>query len=100
LSGVSYGSVSRLFPPRPEQEPAADQHRSTPSEEAKVPIDPLRSRHRLVDVVDPEQVVVDQTFHQVEIPKPISTLPARSLLDQRISVRRDVLRRTTVDSEP
>jgi hypothetical protein len=64
--GVSCGSVPRLAPPCPEQEPAADQHRSPPGKEAQVPVDPLLPRHRLVDVVDPEKVVVDDAFDQVE----------------------------------
>jgi hypothetical protein len=63
---VLCGSVPRLAPPCPKQGPAAAQHRSTPAEEAQVPIEPLLPRHRLVDMVDPEQVVIDDTFHQVE----------------------------------
>ena len=58
--------MPRLAPPGPEKGPAADQHDSTPGEEAQVPIDLVLPRHRLVDVVDPEQVVVDHAFHQVE----------------------------------
>jgi hypothetical protein len=58
--------VPRLAPPGPENGPAADQHGSTPGEKADVPKDPLLPRHRLVDMVDAKQVMIDDPFDQVE----------------------------------
>ena len=55
-----------LMLPELEQEPAAEQHRGTPGQEADVPEDPLLARHCLVDMVDAEQVMVDGPFDQVE----------------------------------
>src|ERR687897_3393925 len=52
--------------PELEQEPAAEQHRGTPRQEADVPEDPLLARHCLVDMVDAKQVMVDDPFDQVE----------------------------------
>ena len=58
--------MDRFTLPNLEQEPAADQHGSTPDQEADVPEDPLLPRHCLVDMVDAEQVMIDDALEQVE----------------------------------
>ena len=66
VSGGGVSGLDRFTLPNLEQEPAADQHGSTPDQEADVPEDPLLPRHGLVDMVDAEQVMIDDAFDQVE----------------------------------
>jgi hypothetical protein len=51
--------------------PSANQHCRAPQQERHVPVDPLRARYRFVDVVNSEDLVIDDAFHEVNIPKPI-----------------------------
>src|SRR5688572_29043122 len=57
---------SRSWPAAAREQPATREHRRTPGEETEIPPDPLRGRHRLVDVVNAEDVVVDHTLDQIE----------------------------------
>src|SRR5690349_24845174 len=58
--------VRCLLPPSPQQEPPTHEHRGSPNQEAKIPPDPLVARHRLIDVMDPEDLVIDHALDQVE----------------------------------
>ncbi len=42
---------------------------AAPHEEAHIPVDPLRPRCRLVNMMKAEDVVVDQTLNNVKNPK-------------------------------
>lgn len=55
-----------LFLAGPEQNPSANEHRRTPGEKTKVPINPLFRRNRLVNVVNSEKMMVDGPFHNIE----------------------------------
>ena len=74
--------------PNLEQDPAADQHGSTPGQEADVPQDPLLARHCLVNMVDAEQVMVDDPFDQVEQTSRSGACRRAAWVDHR-SLRRD-----------
>jgi hypothetical protein len=53
----------------PQQDPPAYQHGCAPKQKAEIPPDPLLVGHRLVDMMDTKELVVDETFCQVEDPK-------------------------------
>jgi hypothetical protein len=49
-----------------QQKPSADKHGRAPDQKADVPLDPLVERNGFVDVVEAEQLVIDQTFNNIE----------------------------------
>jgi hypothetical protein len=59
--------VSRR-PARRRSRPATH-HQRAPGQEAEVPGEPLLARHRLVHVVEAEDLVVDRALHEVEEPE-------------------------------
>src|ERR1041384_8033734 len=58
-SATLTGSVTSLLLSSSKQDPADDEHDRSPDQEAQVPVDPLLAWHRLVDMMDREQMVVD-----------------------------------------
>jgi hypothetical protein len=53
-----------------------DQHDCALDQEPDVPIEPLRPGHGLVDVVDAQDLMVDQSSTRLKAPNPISSDPA------------------------
>src|SRR5437868_4631912 len=63
----------------PQQDPPAYQHGCAPKQKAEIPPDPLLVRHRLVDMMDTKELVVDEAFCQVEDPKAHQYRPREQL---------------------
>jgi len=49
--------------------PPGNEHGRSPDQESDVPEDPLRARHRFVDVVDAQDLVVDEALNDIEQPE-------------------------------
>ena len=81
-SGVPAPAASRR-PDRRSNPPGREQD-GPPGEEAQVPPEPLPGWHRLVHVVEAQQVVVDQPLHQVEAPSRPAPRPTARLAGQRV----------------
>ncbi len=55
--------------PRAPQLPAADEHERAPDKKTYIPVNPLVGRHGLVDMMNPQQMVVYQSFYKIENPE-------------------------------
>jgi hypothetical protein len=51
------------------QHPATDEHRSSPNEKTDIPIHPLLTWYRLIDVVDTEYLMINDAFNKIEATK-------------------------------
>ena len=57
-------------------------HGCSPQKETDIPVDPLLPRDGLVDVMQPEQLVIREAFYQAEESKPDEEAPPRSFVEQ------------------